>query len=76
MSVRFTLTLIKVFLVVSIVALITTFYGLQNERKIEVINIEIENLKTANFTLVDWSMTFRGNYSEFATKLYDAKQKI
>ena len=69
------LTIIKIFLAISICALFTTYYGLQNEKKIEEINDKIEKLKSSNVDLNDWSLTFSGKLTDLTNYILIAKQK-
>lgn len=69
------LTIIKVFLGISFCAFFTTFYGLQNEKKIELIYDEIESLRSANVDLNDWSLTFSGNLTDLSSSILVTKQK-
>ena len=69
------LTIIKIFIVVSLGALLTTLYGLINEQKIEKLYDNIEELKSSNVDLNDWSLTFSGNLSDMSSSIVVAKQK-
>ena len=69
------LTIIKVFLLISICAFFTTFYALQNENKIENLYEKIEKLRSSNVDLNDWSLTFSGNYSDLRTYFLIMNQK-
>ena len=69
------LTIIKIFLAISICAFFTTYYGLQNEKKIEELNDKIDKLKSSNVDLNDWSLTFSGNLTDLTNYILIAKQK-
>lgn len=70
---RYILLVIKFILVISVGTIISTFYALNNEKKIESLYDKVEDLRIQNLKLNEWYITFSGNYADLTNFIQQAE---